>query len=154
MASTHHRAMNVARAQRYAEARETAALVPMARLLETLGFRANTRTRRSKCVLHKGTNPSEFAWRHDGLWYCFSCGEGGDRIALVMAARKCSFREASAMLAQMAGVTPRVRSRSGDIGGREIPRSARDDSRSRARRTACSSRISARRKQRQRTRAE
>ncbi len=133
MASTQHRATNAARTQRYADARETAALVPMARLLETLGFTVNTRTRRSKCVLHKGSNPSEFAWRHDGLWYCFSCGQGGDRIALVMAARQCNFREAVAMLAQMAGVKATFRSR-GTV-RRASPAAAR-------------------RKQRQRTRAE
>ena len=76
------------------ETRQIAALVAMPRLLAELGFAVNERTRRAPCLLHSGSNPTAFAWREDGRWHCFSCGEGGDRIALVRAARRCSFREA------------------------------------------------------------
>lgn len=38
--------------ERQTNVREIAALVPMARLLETLGFEANERTRRCTCILH------------------------------------------------------------------------------------------------------
>ena len=84
-------------------AREVAALVPMFRLLEALGFDVNERTRRAPCVLHGGSNRSAFSWTEKGLWKCHSCGQGGDRIALVRAVRKCSFRDAVELLAALAG---------------------------------------------------
>jgi hypothetical protein len=86
------------------DAREIAALVPLPRLLDALGFDANVRTRRCACLLHRGSNPSAFSWREDGLWHCHSCGRGGDRIGLVRAVRSCSFREAVTFLAELAGV--------------------------------------------------
>ena len=92
-----------------ADAREISALVAMPRLLVVLGFAVNERTRRGTCPVHGGSNPSAFSWRHDGRWYCFSCGAGGDKIALVRAVRKCSFREAIALLAALAGVEFRFR---------------------------------------------
>jgi len=76
----------------------------MVRLLESLGFEVNERTRRAPCVLHGGSNASAFAWTESGLWRCHSCGRGGDRIALVRAARQCSFRDGVAYLAALAGV--------------------------------------------------
>jgi hypothetical protein len=85
-------------------ARELAALVAMPVLLAALGFEANERTRRSACILHGGANHSAFSWTGSGLWKCHSCGRGGDRIALVIAARQCSFREAITFLATLAGV--------------------------------------------------
>jgi hypothetical protein len=87
-----------------ADAREIAALVPVPRLLESLGFAVNERTRRAPCLLHSGSNPTAFAWRDDGRWHCFSCGAGGDKITLVRAIRRCSFREATEFLAALAGV--------------------------------------------------
>jgi hypothetical protein len=84
--------------------REIAVLVPMAELLRTLGFATNERTHRCVCILHGGSNPSAFAWRDDGRWHCFSCGASGDRFTLVRTLRQCSFREAVAFLAQLAGV--------------------------------------------------
>jgi len=86
-------------------AREVAALVQMPRLLESLGFRVDARSHRAVCILHGGSNRSAFSWRDDGVWHCFSCGRGGDRIALVREARGCGFREAVEFLAQLAGVT-------------------------------------------------
>lgn len=87
-----------------ASPREIASLVPMPRLLEALDFAVSTRTRRCACVLHGGTNPTAFSWSEDGLWCCHSCGARGDKISLVRAVRKCSFREAIAFLAALAGV--------------------------------------------------
>jgi hypothetical protein len=81
-----------------------AALVPMPRLLESLGFGVNERTRRCACILHGGSNRSAFSWTEAGLWKCHSCGAGGDRIALVRAVRNCGFREAVTFLAGLAGV--------------------------------------------------
>lgn len=85
-------------------AREVAALVPMLRLFGALGLEANERTRRRPCPLHGGSNPTTFAWRDDGRWHCFSCDAGGDKISLVRAVRKCSFREALDFLAALAGI--------------------------------------------------
>ncbi len=84
--------------------REVSELVPMVRLLESLGFEVNERTRRARCLLHSGSNPTAFSWREDGRWRCFSCGAGGDRIALVRAVRRCSFLAAVEFLAALAGV--------------------------------------------------
>lgn len=84
--------------------REIAALVPMSVLLTALGFEVNERTRRCACLIHGGSNRSAFSWTEAGLWKCHSCGAGGDRIALVGAARPCSFRQAIEFLGTLAGV--------------------------------------------------
>ncbi len=84
--------------------REIAGLVGMSRLLEVLGFSVNTRTRRCACLVHGGLNSGAFSWREDGRWFCHSCGKGGDRIALVMAIKKCGFQDAVAFLAAIAEV--------------------------------------------------
>jgi hypothetical protein len=84
--------------------RQIAGLVSMARLLEALGFSVNERTRRAPCRLHSGSDPTAFSWREDGRWHCHSCGAGGDRIALVRATHRCSFRETVEFLAALAGV--------------------------------------------------
>jgi hypothetical protein len=84
--------------------REIAELVPMTRLLEALGFAVNARVKRCACILHSGTNPTAFSWTDSGFWRCHSCGAGGDRIALVRATRRCSFREAVEFLAALARV--------------------------------------------------
>jgi hypothetical protein len=86
------------------DAREIATLVPMASLLGSLGFIVNERTRRAPCLLHAGHNYSAFSWTEGGLWRCHSCGRGGDRIALVRAAKGYSFRDAVMYLAALAGV--------------------------------------------------
>ena len=87
-----------------ADERQIAASVPMNRLLESLGFVVNERTKRSPCLLHSGSNPTAFSWTESGLFRCHSCGRGGDRIALVREVKQCSFREAVAYLAALAGV--------------------------------------------------
>jgi CHC2 zinc finger len=84
--------------------REIAELVPMTVLLADLGFTVNGRTRRSPCLVHGGSNPTAFAWSEAGLWKCHSCGAGGDKIALVRAAKQCRFSEAIEFLAAIAGV--------------------------------------------------
>ena len=85
--------------------KEVAAMTPMLRLLNELGFNVNERTHRAACILHGGSNPTAFSWREDGRWHCFSCGASGDRIALVRAVRQCGFREAVAFLVHLAGVS-------------------------------------------------
>jgi DNA primase len=87
-----------------ADAREIAQMVPMPRLFEALRIEANERSRRGPCPIHGGKNPNAFSWRDDGRWHCFSCGRGGDRIALVRSVRQCGFRQAVTFLAALAGV--------------------------------------------------
>ena len=99
-------------ARRCSSPREVASLVDMTRLLETLGFSVNLRAHRCPCLLHGGENQTAFAWTEDGRWFCFSCGIGGDRIALVMAAKRCSFRDAMSVLSAMAGIPFTIRRRS------------------------------------------
>ena len=81
----------------------------------------NDRTRRGACPLHGGKNPTAFAWREDGRWHCFSCGAGGDRIALVRGVRRCSFPEAVKFLSELSGV--KVHSRR--VSRRELARRRR-----------------------------
>jgi hypothetical protein len=83
---------------------EISDLVGMLALLLALGFEANERTHRAPCILHSGSNPTAFSWRDDGRWHCFSCGLGGDKIALVRTVRRCTFREAIDFLATLSGI--------------------------------------------------
>ncbi len=76
----------------------------MARLLGELGFRVNQRSHRCSCPLHCGKNPSAFGWRDDGLWFCFSCNRGGDKLSLIQQVRSCDFKDALRFLAALAGV--------------------------------------------------
>jgi hypothetical protein len=85
-------------------AREIAALVSMPRLLGELGFRVSERTHRSICILHGGKTFGAFSWRDDGVWYCFACGRGGDKLSLVQEAKRCDFKTALRFLAALAGV--------------------------------------------------
>jgi hypothetical protein len=85
-------------------AREISGLVSMPRLLKELGFAVNERSHRCPCILHAGRNPGSFSWTETGKWFCFTQCGGGDRISLVMAARRCDFRTALKFLAALAGV--------------------------------------------------
>lgn len=87
-------------------ANEIAALVPMDTLISELGFSLNMRTRRTRCLIHGGDNPTSLSWTEDGLWHCFSCGRGGDKFKIIMEVRRCSFRIALSYLAGLAGVEP------------------------------------------------
>jgi hypothetical protein len=99
--------------------RDLAGHAPMPQLLDSLGFTVNIRTRRCCCILHGGNNPTAFSWTEQGLWKCHSCGAGGNKVALVRAARKCSYLEAIQFIAQLirvevdwrgtSGVKPRQR---------------------------------------------
>ena len=100
--------------------KDLAGAIPMARILEHLGFTINEKRHRATCLLHGGSNPTSFAWREDGHWHCFSCGARGDRIDLIRAARQCTFREAVKFLAVLAGIrfssVSSFRNKRGDLG--------------------------------------
>ncbi len=87
----------------FVAAKDIAALVSTADLLSALEIPANTRTQRAKCVLHGGSNPTAFSWTDDGRWFCFHCGQGGDKLSLIQAVRRCSFLDALRFLAALAG---------------------------------------------------
>jgi len=54
---------------------------------------------RMKCPLHNGNNPSSFQIDHkNNLWYCHSCGKGGDPIKYIMLKHNLSFNEAVKMI--------------------------------------------------------
>ncbi len=68
-------------------------------LIESYGTKLKQRPDQSeymgKCPLHDDETPSLFVNRTKGLWQCKgACGCGGDCIAWVMKAEKCSFRHA------------------------------------------------------------
>ena len=83
---------------------EIVALVPMHRLLDELGFSVNMRRKRCQCVLHRGSNPTSFAWTEEGFWHCHSCGRGGDKISLVRERLGYGYRETLSFLASLAGI--------------------------------------------------
>lgn len=95
---------STSRPKGFVPAKDIAALVPMPELLDTLGIGVNTRTRRATCVLHKGTNVTAFSWTDDGRWFCFHCGQGGDKFTLVQEVRKYNFLDALRFLAALAGI--------------------------------------------------
>jgi hypothetical protein len=96
-----------------ADVKDIVALAPMPQLLESLGFTVNIRTRRCCCMLHGGSNPTAFSWTEQGLWKCHSCGAGGGKVAVVMATRRCSYREAVQFIARLTSVDVDWRGTSG-----------------------------------------
>lgn len=55
--------------------------VSIADYLQALGV--EVKRNRARCIVHGGDNPASFSIDPDqGLWHCFSCGEGGDLITL------------------------------------------------------------------------
>ena len=76
----------------------------MPALLRQLGFEVNERSRRTCCILHKGANPGSFSWTEDGLWHCFACGRGGDKLSLIQTVHRCGFKDALKFLAALDGV--------------------------------------------------
>jgi len=66
------------------------------------------RHRRSRCPIHRGDNPSAFAWTDDGLWFCHRCGEGGDVIQLIEKTLDTDFRGALRWLGIEPGELPKL----------------------------------------------
>ncbi|ACZ39664.1 CHC2 zinc finger domain-containing protein [Sphaerobacter thermophilus] len=61
---------------------------------------------RGRCPFHSPSKSGmSLAVRpgHDGKWYCFGCGVGGDVLTWIMAFNHCEFTEALRRLAVMAG---------------------------------------------------
>jgi DNA primase len=59
------------------------------------------------CPVNKGRSKTAFNYASDGKWHCFSCeAKGRGSIDLVMAVRKCSFRDAVALLEPLGASLP------------------------------------------------
>ncbi len=73
-------------------------------LLFRLGFEnVNAKTRRACCLLHGGNNGSSFSWT-DKAFYCYTCGDKGDKIDLVQQVKHLSFAEAINFLESISGL--------------------------------------------------
>ncbi len=57
---------------------------------------------RTRCPVHDGQNPTSLSF-DARRWHCFSCGAGGDVFDLVQALLHCTFPEAIAHAARLAG---------------------------------------------------
>ena len=69
---------------------------------------------RGRCPFHSPSKSGmSLAVRpgHDGKWYCFGCGVGGDVLTWIMAIHRCEFSEALRRLAHMAGLPIPMRRR-------------------------------------------
>lgn len=77
--------------------------VPVAAALRSLGVEAPKEKGRCRCPVHNGENGQALSY-DASRWHCFVCGAGGDVYALVMSVHRCGFREALAVVADLAGV--------------------------------------------------
>ena len=76
------------------------------------------------CPFHEEKTPSFNVTPARGLWYCFSCAEGGDVIAFVRKIDSLSFTEAVERLAARAGIELRYE-QGGQVPGQEQSRRRR-----------------------------
>jgi DNA primase len=76
------------------------------------------------CPFHEEKTPSFNVTPARGLWYCFSCAEGGDVIAFVRKIDNLSFTEAVERLASRAGIELRYE-QGGQVPGQEQSRRRR-----------------------------
>ncbi|HET9895494.1 MAG TPA: DNA primase [Streptosporangiaceae bacterium] len=76
------------------------------------------------CPFHEEKTPSFNVTPARGLWYCFSCAEGGDVIAFVRKIDNLSFTEAVERLAARAGIELRYE-QGGHVPGQEQSRRRR-----------------------------
>lgn len=79
--------------------------VTVADVLCHFGGEASTERGRTRCPVHRGENPTSFSF-DARRWHCFACGAGGDAFDLIEELMQCGFREAIAVVAQLAGVSP------------------------------------------------
>ncbi|MDR2986765.1 MAG: DNA primase [Nocardiopsaceae bacterium] len=76
------------------------------------------------CPFHEEKTPSFNVTPARGLWYCFSCAEGGDVIAFVRKIDSLGFTEAVERLASRAGIELRY-DQGGYVPGQELSRRRR-----------------------------
>ncbi len=76
---------------------EMARSVPMTELMRRLGLGESKKCGKQllmRCPFHADGRPSFYIDPQRGLWNCFGCGLGGDRISLWMQSRQVGFAEA------------------------------------------------------------
>jgi len=78
-------------------------LVGIADVLRHFGYDARSERGRTVCPIHHGSNPSAFSYTPQ-VYHCFACSAGGDIFELLSVLRACTFREAIAYAAQLAGL--------------------------------------------------
>ncbi|MFT4041519.1 MAG: CHC2 zinc finger domain-containing protein, partial [Thermomicrobiales bacterium] len=93
--------------ERFAAARE----LDCAKLLRALTGqpgRGNGQNRMFSCPLHEDRSPSLVAYPPGRGWYCFSCHQGGDAVALLTAITPMSRMDALRLLERgaVSGITP------------------------------------------------
>src|SRR6266581_3361642 len=76
------------------------------------------------CPFHEEKTPSFNVTPARGVWYCFSCAEGGDVIAFVRKIDTLGFTEAVERLAARAGIELRYE-QGGHVPGQEVSRRRR-----------------------------
>jgi len=85
-------------------ARDVLDRVSMAHILTALNVRPRPRGNRTICPVHNGNNETLSFNETKGAWYCFSCGEGGGKIALVSKVHGYKPQQALKWIAALAGI--------------------------------------------------
>jgi len=78
--------------------------VSMADILTALNVKSRTRGNRTICPVHNGNNETLSFNETKGAWYCFSCGEGGGKVALVSKVYGYKPQQALRWIAGIAGI--------------------------------------------------
>jgi hypothetical protein len=75
---------------------EEARSVPVLEVARALGLKPKKAGKEymASCPLHEDATPSLSLNPRKAVWHCFSCGRGGDGIALVMEVRRVNFQNA------------------------------------------------------------
>lgn len=117
--------------------KEQARKISFAEIFVRLGADPGRRGR-TRCPLHGGENPTALSYSDDrGTFYCFACGEKGDKVTLVTKALTVGFKDALRWLGvesdgrQLRVDAEQVRARNLSLGLRvwanSIGRKLRDD---------------------------
>jgi hypothetical protein len=95
--------MSALASQRRVDTEALRPLMPVAAVLRHFGIEAAKEKGRIRCPVHAGENSQVLSYDAT-RWHCFNCEAGGDVFDLVMALRGCGFREALAVIAELAGL--------------------------------------------------
>lgn len=85
-------------------AQEVLDRVRVSDIVSALGIHLPRRGNRTKCPIHRGDNPTFSFDEKKGVWYCFACGEGGGKVALVRRALGYEPKASLEWIAELAGV--------------------------------------------------
>ncbi len=88
-----------------ATAEEILERVRVVDIVSALGGEVPRRGNRTRCLIHRGDNPTFSINEQKGCWYCFACSEGGGKVALVRRAMNCEPKAALEWIAHLAGLS-------------------------------------------------